>query len=155
MIGLTPQTRVFVTCVKRVATVLVFVCAGVLATALTMPISEAGLENSVGERRLKRIPEVKSDIQPLLNSLAGRELIRPASMQPALKDDGSAQRLLKLLKLQGVIEFDSELVAYVQVEKEGVRTVRAGDKLLEFVVEKVQPSSVTLSLNGVTIALGH
>ena len=134
-----------------------FVVLGVLcvAAAAIVPISAMGGADPLVGRGVRPIPEHTLDLQPLLARVARRELIRPASLQAAVKDDGTAQRLLKALKLQGVIEMDGQLVAYIHVEKQGVQTVRAGEQVLDFVVERIDPGSVTLSLQGVQAKLGH
>lgn len=105
-----------------------------------------------------RVPELSAlehDVNPLLGQMAGRRLIRPAQVQAAVRDTGAAQRLLGQLKLQGVVQMGDSHVAYVRIEKRGTQTVRKGDRLLEFVVESVEPGTVGLSLEGVQVALSH
>ena len=88
-------------------------------------------------------------------SLTGSRLIRPAQVQAAVKDTGAAERLLRQLKLQSVVEMDGEATAYVRVDQRGVQTVRAGGRLLDFLVESIRPGEVRLSLDGVVVALHY
>lgn len=104
---------------------------------------------------IQPLPKDAQDIQGLLGRVAGACPIRPAQTVAAVKDDGAAARLLKKLKLQGVVQMGDAMVAYVQVEKEGVQTVRKGQTLLQFMVEDIEPGKVTLSLQGVVVVLGH
>jgi hypothetical protein len=94
-------------------------------------------------------------VEPLLAKMAGRRLVRPAQVQAAVKDTGAAARLLAKLNLQGVVDIGGELVAYIQVDKRSVKTVRKGEKVLELTVEEIQPGSVKLSLEGVVVELSH
>jgi hypothetical protein len=97
-----------------------------------------------------------SDAEALVQRLAGSALIRPGRVQPAVKDSGVAQALLDRLKLQSVASLRGEPVAYVRVEAEGVRSVRVGQRLLDFRVESVEPGRVGLTLDdGVGVALGY
>src|SRR4051812_45987071 len=105
-------------------------------------------------RTLPPLPHAGQDLQPLLVAMAGNNIIRPAQVQAAVKDDGAAQRLLAKLNLQGVIQMGDDLVAYIQVEKGGVQTVKQGGSIIGLTVEKVEPSRVTLSLQGVLVTLG-
>jgi hypothetical protein len=105
-------------------------------------------------RQLPPMPGGRPDLQPLIVKLAGRTLIRPAQVQAAVKTDGTAERLLKLLKLQGIVRIGDTSVAYIQVEKEGVKTVREGETVLDFVVERIEPNKVVLNLQGVVVTLG-
>lgn len=109
----------------------------------------------VAGRSVSPLPSTRPNLRPLLARVAGTPLIRPAQAVSAVKDDGTAARLVKRLKLQGITQLNGEMVAYVQVEKEGSKTVRRGDALLEFVVESVEEGRVTLSLRGVQVVLGH
>ncbi len=95
----------------------------------------------------------QQDVNGLLMRMAGRPLIRPSQVQAAVKDTGAAQRLLKKLKLHGVVQVGSDLVAYVQVDTREVKTVRKGEKLLGFVVKVIEPGRITLSLDGVEVVL--
>jgi hypothetical protein len=97
-----------------------------------------------------RLPE------PLLGKIAGRRhLIRAALVQAAVRDTGAAQKLLATLKLQGVVRVSGQYVAYVSVEKNGTATVHQGDTLSRFIVEKIEPGHLVLSLEGVTVTLNH
>lgn len=128
-----------------------------LAAAIWMPLNAtAAAHNAAAQaRRLAPIPADRPNLEPLLAKIAGSRLIRPASIQAAVKDDGSAQRLLKSLKLQGVVQMGENPVAYIQVEKQGIQTVQVGQSVLDFTVEKIEPGRVTLSLQGVVVTLSY
>jgi hypothetical protein len=87
--------------------------------------------------------------------MAAAFLIKPSQVQAAVKDDGTAGRLAKQLKLQGIVQIGDELVAYVQVEKAGVKTVRKGQTLLDFLVEDIEAGKIKLSWQGVIVFLEH
>jgi len=124
--------------------------------AVTMPIGRGGqVETMQPAGSIDRLPTTRPALQPLLAKLGGSTLIRPAQMQAAVKNDGSAERLLKKLKLQGVVQMGEDLVAYIQVEKEGTKTLRKGQTVLDFVVEHIEGGKVTLSLQGVVVSLAH
>lgn len=91
----------------------------------------------------------------LLPSLAGRNLIAPSQVRAAVRATGTEAALLKKLRLQGVLDLGGQPVAYVQVEKEGLKVVHEGDKLLEFSVVSIKPGHVALSLDGVAVSLTH
>ncbi len=99
-------------------------------------------------KKIVPLPEVGQNLQPLLVKMA-------AQVQAAVKDNGLAQTLLKKLKLQGVIQVGSTLTAYIDVEKQGTQTVKQGEKILDFIVQRIEPGAVTLSLEGVEVTLGH
>ena len=134
--------------------------SGLLALgAILVPI-EAEKSRGANLRASERDFQIDGSGQsPELRSVAAKiatmELMRPARIQAAVKDDGTAQRLAKLLKLQGVVLMGDEFVAYIQVDKEGLQTVRERQTVSEFVVEKIEPGRVTLSLQGVTVVLGR
>jgi hypothetical protein len=90
-----------------------------------------------------------------LSTVAGSRLIRPAQVQPAVKDSGAAQKLLARLKLQSVVDMSGEHVAYIRVKDEGVQAIRGGSYVLDFLVESVQPGRVRLSLDGVIVELAY
>ena len=106
-------------------------------------------------RQVPPLPERKQDVEPLLAQMAGRRLIRPPQAQAAVKDSGVAREMLKKLTLQGVAKVGQDRVAYVLVQGQGVVTVRENDAVLGFVVQKIEAGKVTLSLEGVEVALGH
>lgn len=138
--------------------------AVLLVAAAVAPIGEAAGGNAAAARR--RVPEVASpdaDVRSLEVKLAGSKLIRPAQVQPAVKDAGAAQKLLERFKLQSVVQMGGEPVAYVRVAQGGgggagaaaVQTVRRGGRLLDFSVEEVEPGRVRLSLEGVLVDLTY
>jgi hypothetical protein len=154
----TPQLRKARACLWGAAGVLAVASLLLLRTAGALPAGDASVATirpPGGGRPLEPMPAGRADLQPLLVKFAGRTLIRPAQVQAAVKTDGTAERLLKQLKLQGVVRIGDTSVAYIQVEKEGVKAVRAGDAVLEFVVESIEPKKVTLSLQGVKFTLGN
>jgi hypothetical protein len=126
-------------------------------TATFVPIEgQSEASKSVSEAWLVAPADVHAaDVDGLLKRIAGRRLIEPSQGLAAVKDTGAAARLLASLKLQGVVKTGDRLVAYVDVDKQGVSTVGAGDRLLDFVVKDVTPGRVTLTLDGVEVSLGH
>jgi hypothetical protein len=138
--------------------VALMVIALLLLARASLPRAEGGGDvptTGVNRRLAPLPPATRPDLQPLLVSVAGRTLIRPAQVQAAVKADGTAERLLKQLKLQGVVRIGETPVAYIQIEKEGVKAVREGDMVLEFVVDRIESNQVVLSLQGVVVTLGH
>ena len=138
--------------------------AGVLivvavVTVLGSALVEIDADSSVTADGGKTRPILAADAMPSIASLkaqiARRRLIRPPEVKAAVKDSGAAQRLLEQLKLQGVVRMGQEYVAYVKVAERPVRSVRKGEKLLEFDVENVTPGRVVLSLQGVEVILEH
>ena len=135
-------------------------CLGLAAVgavwAALAPVHVAGASAAVTRAKpLCPLPAVGQDLRPLLMKMAGRRLIRPGQVKAAVKDSGAAERLLKKLKLQGVVQTGADLVAYIRVDKEGTKSVREGQKVLDFVVARIEPGKVTLTLQGVEVVLGH
>jgi hypothetical protein len=133
---------------------------GVLLVVLAATLSiEAKIQPkaTAGPMAITPLPNSRAELEPLLAKLAGMTLIRPAQVQAAVKSDGTAERLLKKLKLQGVVQVGNELVAYIQVDDGGkvVRSVRKGQTILDFNVDNVEAGKVTLSLQGVVVVLDH
>jgi hypothetical protein len=141
----------------HVASVVLFLLSAVLLIgSLVIPIQVSHNEwEKVPVKKISPLVETRQDLQQLLVKMAGWRLIKPAQVQAAVKNTGLAQTLAKKLKLQGVIQVGSTLTAYIQVEKQGTQTVKQGDKLLDFLVQKIDPGVVTLSLEGVEVTLGH
>ncbi len=146
-------------CVDRfmiAAVVLLALSAVLMVLSAVIPIGADVEASSVASvRQLQPLPKIRANLEPLVAKMAGRHLIKPSQVQAAVKDTGIAQRLAKKLKLQGVVQVGTDLIAYVSVEKQGTKTVRQGEKLLDFVVQKIEPGKVTLSLQGVQVVLGH
>lgn len=130
------------------------VLAMALAIALPVRADPKVRPADTGVERLRQAWQ-KPDWAELLPLLAGRNLIAPAQAQAAVRNTGAAAELLKRMRLQGVVQMNGEPAAYVQVEKEGLKVVRKGDKLLEFSVEAVEPGHVNLSLDGVAVTLTY
>ena len=136
------------------------VCVLVLTAAMLVWASAtplkigSGTQSAGRSRAIVTISDAPTDIKPLLWKMAGNSLIRPAQVQAAVKDKGAAQTLAKRLKLQGVVQMAGAFTAYVRIDK-NTQKVSEGDKILEFVVSKIQPGKVTLNLDGVEVILGH
>ncbi len=91
----------------------------------------------------------------ILGKITERRLIRASQLQAAVKDSGVAKQLAKKLKLQGVVQMGDYLVAYIQVDRGVVKSVRKNEKVLDMIVEQIEPDRVTLSLDGVEVVLTH
>ena len=140
----------------KAAVILLAVAIVAVALSLLVPVGTAGGTTELSARRgIAALPAVGVDLGPLLVKMAGVRLIKPPQAQAAVKDTGAAAKLAKKLHLQGVVKMGEELVAYIQVDKAGVKTVRQGGQILEFLVERVEPGRVTLSLQGVQVVLEH
>ena len=125
-----------------------------LAAALLWPIASHADGAAASRRQGPRpLTSPKHDVQALQAKLAGQMLIRPSQVKAAVKDAGTAGRLLGQLKLHGVVQMPSGLVAYIEVKGEGVRDVRKDASILDFVVQDLRPGVVTLSLEGVEVQL--
>lgn len=136
--------------------VIAVICCACLILAILLPLSVSGRSEDQGSAStLRAYQSDAQDINKLVAGLARANLIRPARVQAAVKDDGRAQRLLKSLKLQGIVQQNGNLVAYIEVEKSSTQVVSSGDKLLEFVVEKIESGRVTLTLDGVAVVLAQ
>jgi hypothetical protein len=107
------------------------------------------------QHKIEAWPELAEPPDQMLSKMTGKELIRPAQAQAAVKDSGAAKALAKRLKLQGIVQIGDAFTAYVQVEKDGVKSVRKGDTILEFAVKKVEAGKVTLSLDNVEVELSQ
>jgi hypothetical protein len=118
--------------------------------ALPQPAAQAQGHGSLPPLRDQRV-----DAANLGRALAGRRLLEPAEINAAVKDSGTAQDLLTRLRLQGTVQLGGQPVAYVMVEDQGVKVVRAGERLLDFEVEKVEAGRVELSLQGVRVTLSY
>ncbi len=124
--------------------------------ALLWPIRSATQEHNATSRlQVALLDAPKQQTDGLFKKMAGRRLMRPSQIQAAVKDDGRAEKLLKALKLQGVVQLGTDYVAYVQIDKQGVRAIRSGETILGFSVENIEPGKVTLLLEGVQIFLSH
>ena len=140
---------------KRIAigALLVAVLLVLLAGLIPIKSHPSSIDGEGINRKNQSIPHDQPELSPLMHQMAGRYLIKPAQIKAAVKDTGIADRLAKKLKLQGIVQMGGKSVAYVQVEKQGVKSVKEGDKLLEFLVEKIGADQVTLNLDGVQIKL--
>lgn len=129
---------------------------GMVAFAWAFPVDANVQNRSSGRRKeLEPLPAVGADVRPLLAKMAGTRLIRAAQVQAAVKDTGAADRLAKRLSLEGIADIAGTHVAYIRVEKKGVQSVKQGDTVLDFVVEKIVSNRVTLSLQGVQVVLNQ
>ena len=129
-----------------------------VAAALVWPVAAAySAAAPARSGAVSSQPAGVQDLQTVLDCLTARRrpLVSPAQVQAAVKDTGAAAKLAKKLKFQGIIQVDDGYVAYVQTEEEGLRTLRKGDAILDFVVRDVGADKVVLSLEGVEVMLGH
>ena len=135
--------------------VVAIVASILVAVAAVLPIrASAGYADKPANRQEFQLQMRSSqDVDALLSRTAGRPLVRPPQIQPAVKDTGAAARLVRKLKLQGIIQKGDILVAYIRVGKQGVKTVREGEKVLDFVVKEIKAGRVTLLLEGVQVEL--
>jgi hypothetical protein len=142
-----------------------FVWAGVIAVVSSVLLAVAAAVAPIGPppghgmrsgtQSVPALDPVQKDWNDLVVQVAGSRLIRPVQIQAAVLDSGAAQRLLSRLRLQSVVQIDGAAVAYVRVRDEGVQAVREGGRLLDFMVEAVEPGNVRLSLDGVQVHLGY
>jgi len=127
-----------------------------LVAALMYPIGFGGhLPGPDRPRQVSLLAPPQTDTDALVGKMTGRRVLRPSQIQAAVKDDGRAERLAKALRLQGVVRMGQDYVAYVQIDRQGVKGIRRGETILGFAVEKVEPGKVTLSLKGVQVLLSH
>lgn len=135
---------------------ILMLAAVLLLMAILWPIEPQGEARDVSS--MNSLPfrsDLQQDLRPLLVKMAGVRLIRPAQIQAAVKDTGTAKALLAKLKLQGVVRMGDDFVAYIQVEGQSSQSVREGGSVLDFVVQGVEPGKVTLALQGVQVELAH
>ncbi len=127
-----------------------------VVTAAVFPI-DTDVKTRATSEAAEFFPLVASEqnMNSLLLKMAGKPLIRPPQIKAAVKDVGTATQLLKKLKLQGIVKLGNSFVAYIEVDKHGVVTVRRGEKILEFVVKDIGAQAIVLSLEGVEISLSH
>ena len=137
------------------AVAMVFVAFAAVVAAALLPIEVPTSAPETGDRGIESAAGPERDLEELLHQAAGSDLIKPAQIQAAVKDTGAARQLAKALTLQGVVQVDETLTAYIEVKDEGVKTVREGDKILDFVVKELKPGKVVLSLDGVEVQLGR
>jgi hypothetical protein len=151
--GLEPKTWWF----QVVGLVAVALGVGFCVTMAVVSVYPASpVDDTTRRGSVPSFPAGGEDVQPLLAKIAGSRLIRGARIQAAVKDSGAAGRLVKRLRLQGVIQAGSGPMAYILVDKDpAAKAVHEGESVLDFVVEKIEPSRVTLSLEGVEVVLGH
>lgn len=158
MSGQSDIRRTMATCRRLMAAGVIALGVSLVSVAIAAVIPIGGdcePVNVAADEGLSRPAGPPPDLDGLLREMAGRRLIRPSQTLAAVRDSGAAAKLLGKLKLQGVVQIADGLVAYVQVDKQGTKTVRAGEKLLDFVVKDIEPSKVTLSLEGVEVSLSH
>jgi len=127
--------------------------ASLVVAAAVAPMVDEQDALSGDARRIPPLPQPGESIGPLLAKASSTRLIMPAQVQAAIKDNGAAEKMLARLKLQGVVQIGNESIAYVVVEKEGIKTLRKGDQLLSFTVESVSAGRVQLSYEGIQLEL--
>lgn len=129
---------------------------GLAAAMWLMPIAPDGPTIDEISRELAMADNDEAlSVSDVLRQTAGRRLIRPAQIIAAVKDTGAAERLVKRLKLQGIIEMGGRKVAYVQVDGQNTVSVREGQKVLDMTVAKIESSRVEFSLDGVQASLAY
>ena len=127
-----------------------------LVVALSYPISAGEFDLPSAEGWPVALPAIaKPDLSSFLAEMAGRRLFRPAQIQAAVKDTGLARKLLGGLTLCGVTQIGNDRLAYVKTKAGAVKKVKVGEKVLDFVVEQIEPGQLTLSLDGVNVKLTH
>jgi hypothetical protein len=151
-----PATKRYMGRLMIGAIALLVLAAILVVASAVLPIRvDVEAHRPIAPRGIQPLTGATPDLKPLLARMAGTPLIKPAQVQAAVKDTGAAERLLKSLKLQGVVQMGPDLVAYIAVEKQGTKSVRRGEKVLDFVVKEIESGRVTLTLEGVEVILGH
>ncbi len=141
---------------RRVVFVLLTLAAAAVCTATFLRIDHGIVAvASPVTRSLVSLPEDASDPQVVLAVMAGRRLIKSPEVQAAVKDRGAAKKMLEELDLHGVVHVKGELTAYIRVQGGDVKSVRVGDTIQEFRVEKILPGRVVLTFEGVVVELQH
>lgn len=136
--------------------VILAVAVTAVVLAALLPVMEASQASRPAVRLDPKIPAIAAaSLEALLERVATRELIRPAQHRAAVKDSGVAAQMAKALKLEGIVQAGDELVAYIQVQKEGTVSVKKGQTVLKFLVKEIQSDRVTLSLEGVEVVLSQ
>ncbi len=152
---------------KRMLIAAVAACilsAALLITAAVASIRTPGAMEAatpaslVRPQRRAHAQEIARRVTALQGNIAGRALLQPTNAQAAVKDDGAAARLLKRLKLRGVVKMGPQFVAYVQIRADGrkpntSKRVRAGDHLGDLRVEKIEPGKVLLTFESMQAML--
>ena len=138
-----------------VAVAMLAAAAVVLLAAVLLPINTPTVPALSNRRDFVTVPDKRRDLARLLDQTAGAELIKPAQIQAAVKDTGVAARLVRQLTLKGVVQIGGELVAYIEVKDQGVKSVKKGQKILEFAVKDMESGKVVLTLDGVEVQLGQ
>lgn len=138
----------------RGAAILALLAAATLVTVLVMPLAGA-TSHSGPSGRLAIKPVEATDYRVLATRLAGATFIRPAQIKAAVRDSGAAQKLLKRLKLQGIVEAGEGRIAYIAIEGMGVQTVRSGEQVLDFTIQDIKANSIVLTLEGVQVELRY
>ncbi len=108
--------------------------------------------NNSPRRALKTSSQATRSLPALehyLKMARKRELFRPSVPLPAEKKLGqtTAEELAKRFKFLGVSGTKPNLSALVAVAKAGVKTVRQGERLEDFVVKEISSGQLTLELN--------
>jgi hypothetical protein len=142
--------------VLALAILLFALSVGWVAVAAVGPVTVPHTDLDDSQRELVTTDRASAyEVKDVLARMAGRRLVRPARIIAAVKDTGAAERLVKRLKLQGVISMGGKNVAYVQVDGKRTVSVRENEKLMEMVVQKIDSGSVLFSLDGVEAQLTY
>ena len=125
-----------------------------LILPLGVDLNPVGLDRHFGDIALSTLDN--KNISLLESKITARLIIKAAQAQAAVRDTGLAKKLAKNLKLQGVVNMSDELTAYIRNTKEKrTVSVHEGEKVLDFIVKKIEQGSVTLVLDGVEVSLSH
>jgi hypothetical protein len=125
-----------------------------LTYALVAPLPVPGTASAKAPAPVD-LPRRGVNTEALLALSAGRDLVRPSQVVAAVKDNGTAAKLLAQLKLTGLTAEGDRPTAYITIDKIGFQTVHVGDRVLEFHVDEISPKGVRLSLDGVVVTLGY
>ena len=154
MVNLTEDTVKLTRYIYYASVVLCIISLSLLILCFLIPLGNQQV-NSRGKSTTSYINHSISqyELKPLLEKMMLQRLIRPAQIQAAVKDDGLAQKLVKKLKLQGIVLQNEHYIAYVRLPDKRTARIRDNDMIIDFNVDRITSQSVTLSLNGVQVEL--
>ena len=136
-------------------TTLALAILGLVLACVTAPLGAGTDPGHMVAQRVPVLPPQRPPSDDLQRRIARRiePLVRPLRGIAAVKDDGTAAKMARRLKLQGIVKMRGEYVAYVRVDGKSVAKIGQGGTILEFSVVRVEESSVVLSREGVQVAL--
>jgi len=129
----------------------------VLAVVLACITAPGGTGAGPGQVAAQQVPVLLPE-RPPSDDLQRRIARRPEPLlglrgKGPVKNDGTADKMARRLKLQATAKMRGEYVAYVCVDGKSVAKIRQGGTILEFSVVRVEASSVVLSREGVQVVL--